>query len=65
MPFLKEQLTTTLLFLEIEIDKSLAPKIEKPKKPVLLTPREKYLKMRAINPAIDSLRRRFDLDLER
>lgn len=65
MPFLKKQLMTSQLFLEIEVDKSLAPKIEKPKKPTFLTPREKYLKMRKINPTIDELRRRFDLDLER
>ncbi len=58
---LKQKLKAPKLVFEFEIDKEKAPKPEKPKRPTFLTPKQKYLQMRKLNPAVDELRKRFDL----
>lgn len=58
---LQGKLKAPKLTFEFEIDKAKAPKPEKPKRPTFLTPKQKYLQMRKLNPAVDELRKRFDL----
>lgn len=59
MEFLHERLGTTALELNVEVDKAKAPEPPKVQKP--LTSKEKYLKMRAVNPSVQTLQSRFGL----
>ena len=59
MEFLHERIGTTALELNVEIDKEKAPEPPKIQKP--LTSKEKYLKMRAVNPSVQTLQSRFGL----
>ena len=59
MEFLRTQFRNPKLVLTIEKDENLAP--EKPKVQKPLTPKEKYLKMREVNPKLTELQKRFDL----
>lgn len=59
MDYLRQKFNNQELSMGIAIDKKKAPKKPKPKRP--LTPKEKYLKMREINPALSELQKRFDL----
>lgn len=59
MDYLRQKCNNQELSMGIAIDKKKAPKKPKPKRP--LTPKEKYLKMREINPALSELQKRFDL----
>jgi len=61
MPFVRQELNDKGLSLRVDIDPSKAPKDLKPKHKKLLGNREKFEKMRAINPLVDELRKRFDL----
>ncbi len=61
MPYLRNQLKRNDLSLLIEIDQSKAPLEKKEKPKTLLTPKEKYEHMKAQNPLIEDLRKRFDL----
>lgn len=56
LAFLKERLQNTHLNLQIEVD------FQEVKK-YAYTPREKYMKMMETNPALDTLRKTFDLDI--
>jgi DNA polymerase-3 subunit gamma/tau len=58
--YLREQLKAPQLTMHVTVDPSLKPKETKPKKKIL-TPKEKFLAMRAENPALEDLRKRFDL----
>lgn len=57
---LRSQLQAPGLLLHLSVDESLRPK-EKIEKPKVLTAKEKYLAMREANPAVEELRKRFDL----
>lgn len=60
MDYLRTQFKDKALTMGIEVNKKMAP--EKPKRPQRpLTPKEKYLKMRELNPALSELQKRFDL----
>ncbi|MEO0789903.1 MAG: DNA polymerase III subunit gamma/tau [Bacteroidota bacterium] len=59
MVYLREALNAPRLALRAELDESLRASRPQPKK--RMTPKEKYLDMRAQNPMIDELRKRFDL----
>ncbi|MEM6397412.1 MAG: DNA polymerase III subunit gamma/tau [Bacteroidota bacterium] len=59
MLYLREELKAPRLALRAELDESLRAARPQPKK--RMTPKEKYLDMRAQNPMIDELRKRFDL----
>lgn len=59
MEYLHKELGTTALTLSIEVDRENAP--EPPKRPKPLTSKEKYLKMREINPSVQTLQTRFSL----
>ncbi len=59
MEYLRTELRAPQLTMRIEIDEALRPPEPKRTKP--LTPKEKYLLMREANPAVDDLRKRFDL----
>ena len=61
LPFLKSKLKADILSLEFEIDKSKAKPKTTVQLPKFLTPKQKYLQMRKLNPAVDELRKRFDL----
>jgi DNA polymerase-3 subunit gamma/tau len=54
--FLREQLNNYNIELKITVNEEIAKKFA-------YTPEEKYQKLREINPAIDLLRKEFDLDL--
>ncbi len=55
MEYLKEKLNNHFITLEITVNETTETKFA-------FTPEEKYLKLREKNPAIDLLRREFDLD---
>ncbi len=57
--YLREELNCQGLTVEFAVDSSKMPKV--PKKPKLLTTKEKFDKMRQKNPMVDEMRRRFDL----
>ncbi|MEM8586014.1 MAG: DNA polymerase III subunit gamma/tau [Bacteroidota bacterium] len=59
MAYLREALNAPRLALRAELDEGLRAARPQPKK--RMTPKEKYLDMRAQNPMIDELRKRFDL----
>ncbi|MEM9820600.1 MAG: DNA polymerase III subunit gamma/tau [Bacteroidota bacterium] len=61
MPFVRQQLNDKGLSLRVDIDAKKAPKdlASKPKR--LIGNREKFEKMKSINPLVDELRKRFDL----
>ncbi|MEO1625700.1 MAG: DNA polymerase III subunit gamma/tau, partial [Bacteroidota bacterium] len=59
MDFLRQKLRARQLFLDIQIDSSKQP--DAPKKPTILTTKEKYLLMKEKNPQVELLRQRFDL----
>ena len=59
MEYIHETLGTTALTLKIEVDRAKAPEPPKVQRP--LTSKEKYLKMRAINPSVQTLQSRFGL----
>ncbi len=62
MEFIRKELETPRLAMEIEIDETLKPiEIEKPKVKKFLLPKEKYEKMHEINPLIEEFRKRFGL----
>jgi DNA polymerase III subunit gamma/tau len=62
MEFLRNKLHAPLLALSIKLDPSRSNAA--PAKPKRLTDSEKYHAMRAINPLVDEVRKRFDLSLE-
>lgn len=62
MGFLRERLHAPLLALQIKLDPSRSNAA--PARPKRLTDSEKYHAMRAINPLVDEMRKRFDLSLE-
>ncbi|MCC6723752.1 MAG: DNA polymerase III subunit gamma/tau [Saprospiraceae bacterium] len=62
MEFLRKQLHAPLLALSIKLDPSRSNAA--PAKPKRLTDSEKYHAMRAVNPLVDEVRKRFDLSLE-
>lgn len=61
MPFIRKELSDKGLSLRVEIDPTKTPKDLKPKPRKLIGNREKFEKMREINPLVDELRKRFDL----
>ena len=63
MGFLRDKLQHEKLLLKVKVDTSKTP-IDKPKPTKLATPKEKYEKMKAINPLVEDLRRKFDLKLD-
>jgi DNA polymerase III subunit gamma/tau len=62
MDFLRKRLHAPLLALYIKLDPSRSNAV--PAKPKRLTDSEKYHAMRAVNPLVDEVRKRFDLSLE-
>ncbi len=62
MDFLRKKLHAPLLALSIKLDP--ARSNAAPAKPKRLTDSEKYHAMRAVNPLVDEVRKRFDLSLE-
>ncbi len=62
MEFLRKKLHAPLLALSIKLDPSRSNAA--PAKPKRLTDSEKYHAMRAVNPLVDEMRKRFDLGLE-
>ncbi|MCB0638549.1 MAG: DNA polymerase III subunit gamma/tau, partial [Lewinella sp.] len=60
MGYLRDQLQAPNLTLSVAIDESLR-KDEPIERPKILSPRDKYLMMRESNPAVEELRKRFDL----
>lgn len=56
MEYLKEKLQNHFITLKIKVNEATAKKFA-------FTPQEKYEKLREKNPAIDLLRKEFDLDL--
>ncbi|MBI1224481.1 MAG: DNA polymerase III subunit gamma/tau [Bacteroidetes bacterium] len=62
MEFLRKKLHAPLLALSIKLDPSRSNAV--PAKPKRLTDSEKYHAMRAVNPLVDEVRKRFDLSLE-
>jgi len=59
--YLRERLNAPNLSITIEVDKTNTPEPEKPKRPQILDPREKYRLMRQVNPVVDELQKRFGL----
>jgi DNA polymerase-3 subunit gamma/tau len=59
MDFIRGKLGVKDLMLKIKVDKEKAPEPPKRQKP--LTSKEKFLKMRELNPVVSSLQKRFDL----
>ena len=59
MDFIRGKLGVKDLMLKIKVDKDKAPEPPKRQKP--LTSKEKFLKMRELNPVVSSLQKRFDL----
>ena len=57
--YLREELSCKGLTMEILVDQSKTPEL--PKKPKILTTKEKFDKMRQKNPMVDEMRKRFDL----
>ena len=64
MPYLRSQLKIARLALEIKIDTSKSPIVNKPKPKQLMTVKEKYDQMCAINPLVQEMRKRFDLKID-
>ncbi len=64
MPYLRSQLKIARLAIEIRIDPSKSPIIDKPKPKKLMTVKEKYDQMCQINPLIQEMRKRFDLKID-
>lgn len=65
IPFLSENLVEPQISLKIEIDSALLPAVEEqPERKKILTPRERYVKMRETNVLIEDLQRRFELKPE-
>lgn len=62
MEFLRASIKMPNLILQVVVDRSKAPEAPKRQKP--LTPKEKFLKMRETNPAIQELQKRFDLRVD-
>lgn len=62
MQFLREKLHAPKLALNIKLDPSRSNAI--PAKPKRLTDSEKYWAMKAVNPLVDDVRKRFDLTLD-
>jgi hypothetical protein len=62
MEFLREQMHAPRLSLEIRIDPSKSPAANPSSKP--LTDSEKYWRMKSLNPLVDEVRKRFDLQLD-
>lgn len=62
MDFLRKQLHAPLLALQIKLDPSRSNAA--PARPKRLTDSEKYHAMRALNPLVDEVRKRFDLSFE-
>ena len=65
MPYLREQLNTKTLALEIQIDSSKAISKNEPKHPKALTEKEKYLKLTEVNDLVHEMRKRFDLKIDK
>jgi DNA polymerase-3 subunit gamma/tau len=59
--YLRTELQAPKLILRIEVDKSLRPAESKVERPKILSAKDKYLAMRDRNPAVEELRKRFDL----
>ena len=64
MGFLRDKLQHEKIIIEIKIDTTKAPIDTKPKPTKLSTPKEKYEKMKEINPLVEELRVKFDLKLD-
>ena len=64
MGFLREKLQHEKLLFTVKIDASAAIVDNTPKPTKLATPKEKYEKMKEINPLVEDLRRKFDLQLD-
>jgi len=62
MEFLRERMQAPRLSMKIKIDTSMAPLTKAPPKP--LTDSEKYWGMKSINPLVDEVRKRFDLQID-
>lgn len=66
MSFLRKELKSPMVVMEIDIDKSLVvEKIEKPKAPSFMSDKEKYKHLSSQNNALGELQKRFDLRLDR
>lgn len=63
MDSLRQQLQTDSVSLQIVIDESMRS-VDKPPQVKILTPREKYLQLREINPALEQMFKRFDLQFD-
>ena len=64
MGFLRDKLQHEKLLFTVRIDASNVPVDNTPKPTKLATPKEKYEKMKEINPLVEDLRRKFDLQLD-
>lgn len=62
MDFLRDQMHVPSLSLKITIDTTKAPSVKAPPKP--LTDSEKYWRMKSVNPLVDEVRKRFDLQID-
>lgn len=61
MEFLRKELKAPQLTMRIEVDEALRPADTKRPRNKVLSAKEKYLLMRESNPAVEELRKRFDL----
>ena len=62
MDYIREQLHAPRLSLELKMDAAKAPAYTAPAKP--LTDSEKYWRMKTVNPLVDEVRKRFDLQFD-
>jgi DNA polymerase-3 subunit gamma/tau len=65
MNFIRINLNHPKLILEVEIDTTKVPVVNKPKPTKLSSPAEKYNKIIEINPMVEELRKRFDLKMDK
>ncbi|MFK7808825.1 MAG: DNA polymerase III subunit gamma/tau [Saprospiraceae bacterium] len=65
MPFLRKELKNNKLVLNVTVDSGMSPSTEpKDQQPKAFTVKDKYEAMRAINPLVDDLQKRFNLKPE-
>lgn len=63
MDSLRQQLQTDSVSLQIVIDESMRT-VDKPAQIKILTPREKYIQLREVNPDLEQMFKRFDLQFD-
>lgn len=63
MDSLRQQLQTDSVSLQIVIDESMRT-VDKPAQVKILTPREKYIQLREVNPDLEQMFKRFDLQFD-